>query len=392
MIAILGGIELLLVISLVGNWLRSKSQVGLLGAVAAFGSLIAAGMLWYGERKPFLQLVYGALVPQSLAIQWGYGTENGGTYTDHELARYRWWAMSLAVLLLAALAGLFVKQYGRTQRRELAIGTRRRRLAIPALWSHVPIRLPGKWSALIWLELRQSLPLAAFGLLFAVLIALASVWIETQPQSSIADAARAEMPHTMAIVGILWAAVVGSGLYADELGERLGSFWRSRPISPAMWFWCKFFVGLATVLLVLDGVTILVSWQSPRDTMTTGMSWAYIACFPILHALIYSLAVLGTCWLRKPVVGGFLAILAFAVLMIAITAFPQTSRLEPMTVYNGLLLTERDGTIDLTQSGYPLVYGTLAAATLVCAWLASRLARPLQPSANRLASGVMVPS
>jgi hypothetical protein len=392
MIAILGGIELLLVLSLAGSWLRSKSQVGLLGAVAGLGSLIAAGLLWYGERKPHLQLAYGALLPQSLAIQWGYGAENGGSYTDHELAHHRWWAMSLAVPLLAVLAALFVSQYGRVQRFESRIGTRRRWLAFPAIWSHLPMRLPGRWSAMMWLELRQSLPLAGFGLLFAVLIALASVLIEPQGGSSLTDAARAEMPHTAAFVGMLWAAVVGSGLYAAELGEELGSFWRSRPISPAMWFWCKFFVGLAAVLLVLDGVTILVAWHSPRDTMTTGMSWAYVACFPIIHALMYSLAVLGTCWLRKPVIGGFLAILGFSVLTITIASFPQTLQLEPITIYNQLLSAERSGLGDFTQHGYPLMYGILASSTLVFAWLASRLARPLQPSTNWLASLASTPS
>lgn len=392
MIAILGGIELFLVLSLAGSWLRSKSQVGLLGAVAGFGSLIAAGLLWYGERKPYMQLAYGAMLPQSLVVQWGYGAENGGSYTDHELAHYRWWSMSLAVPLFAVLAGLFVTQYGRVQRFESAMGTRTRRLALPAVWSHLPMRLPGRWSAMLWLELRQSLPLAGFGLLFAVLIALASVLIEPQGSSSLADAARAEMPHTAAFVGMLWAAVVGSGLYAAELGEGLGSFWRSRPISPAMWFWCKFVVGLAAVLLVLDGVTILVTWQSPRDTMTTGMSWAYIGCFPILHALIYSLAVLGTCWLRKPVIGGFLAILGFSVLTITITSFPRTLRLEPINVFNQLLMAERSGLRDFTQHDYPLVYGILAASTLVFAWLASRLARPLQPSTKWSASLATIPS
>ena len=57
--------------------------------------------------------------------------------------------------------------------------------------------------------------------------------------------------------------------------------------------------------------TILISWSAPRTMMTTGMSWAYVACFPIIHALLYTLAVLGTCWIRRPVIGGMVAILGY---------------------------------------------------------------------------------
>ncbi len=107
-IAILGGIELLLVLSLIGCWLRSQTQVGLLGAVLGLGSIIASGLLWFGERRPYLQLAYGAVLPQSLAIQWGYGAEHGGSYTDHEVAQYRWFALGLAIPVLAILALLAV--------------------------------------------------------------------------------------------------------------------------------------------------------------------------------------------------------------------------------------------------------------------------------------------
>lgn len=385
-IAIFGGIQLLFVLSLFGCWLRSQAQVGLLGAVMGFGSIVAQGLFWYGERRPYVQLAYGAVFPQSLAIQWGYGAEHGGFYTDHELAHYRWIALGLAIPLLLILARLFVTQFGQLPRAALATRPKRFRLAIPAVLSHIPIRLPGRWGALIWLELRQSLPLVTFGLLFALLVAVAAVAVEPQfnystgENYSIGESVRAEMPHTIAFVGMLWAAVVGSGIYSAELGSGLGAFWRSRPISPGMWFWCKFIIGLVAVVSVLDGVTILISWNSPRETMTTGMSWAYVGCFPLLHALMYALAVLGTCWLRKPVIGGFLAILGYAVLTIAITAFPISTSLEPIDIYNALLQAERAGQVDFTQHGYPLVYGILAISTFVIAVLSSRLAKPLQPT------------
>ena len=136
---------------------------------------------------------------------------------------------------------------------------------------------------MIWLELRQSVPLAAFGLLLAVLMSIAGLLIERQHPHSFGTSVLMEMPHSMFVVAMLWAIVVGSGLYSADLSPGLGTFWRSRPISPDLWFWTKFLVGLAAVLGVLDGITILVSWDSPRETMTSGMSWAYIGCFPIIH-------------------------------------------------------------------------------------------------------------
>jgi hypothetical protein len=174
--------------------------------------------------------------------------------------------------------------------------------------------------------------------------------------------------------------VVGSSLYSADLSTGLGAFWRSRPISLDLWFWTKFVVGLAAVVGVLDGVTILVSWTSPRAGMTTGMSWAYVGCFPIIHALMYVLAVLGTCWLRRPVIGGILAILGYTLLTVAITTFPMTSRLEPVNVFNALLEAERSGQTDFNQHGYPLVYGVLAVSIVLLALLSCRLARPLQPT------------
>jgi hypothetical protein len=191
-----------------------------------------------------------------------------------------------------------------------------------------------------------------------------------------------DMPHSMFVVAMLWAMVVGSGLYSADLSSGVGAFWRSRPISPDLWFWTKFVVGLAAVLGVLDGSTILMSWNSPRATMTTGMSWAYVGCFPIIHAFMYALAVLGKCWFRRPVIGGILAILGYALLDVALTTFPMTGRLDPIHIYNAILWAERFGQADFTQHGYPLVYGALLVAIVLLALLSCRLARPLQPTSR----------
>jgi hypothetical protein len=344
--------------------------------------MIAASLLWFVERNAYTQLIYGALLPQSLVIHWSYSGfgEIPGGYTDHELAQYRWLAVGLAIPWLALIGRWFVTRYGVRQPLSLPVKRWRFRLAVPPLLSRIPLRFPDRWMAMIWLEFRQSLPLSVSGFLLAALITVAGVLGEQRHGHSFGTAVLMDLPHSVFFVGMLWAVVVGSGLYSADLSAGLGGFWRSRPISPGMWFWSKFVIGLVAVLGVLDGGASLLSWNAPRETPTSGMSWAYVGCFPILHALLYALAVLGTCWLRRPVIGGILAILGYALITLTLTAFPLTIDLDPIDIYNKLLEAERAGKIDFSQHGYPLVYGIQVISICMVAFVSSQLARPLQPT------------
>ncbi len=147
-----------------------------------------------------------------------------------------------------------------------------------------------------------------------------------------------------------------------------------------MWFWNKFLVGLFAVLLVMDGSTILVSWNAPIRTgmMTEGMSYAYVARMPMIHSLMYSLAVLGTCLFRQPLMGGVCAILYYAIATMAITAFPGTMKLEPGNTYNDLHSSERSGIIDFTKHGYPIVYSALAVLAILGSIASNQVAKPIQ--------------
>ena len=390
-IAILGGVELMLILSLIGTWLRNQAQVGFLGAVLALGSMIAAGTFWYSERMPITQLVFGIVMPQSLAVHWSYGDQTG-FYTDHELASYRWVSLALAVPLLALIAKLFVNRYASQSARNPHAKRQRFRLSLPTMTTGLISRLPNRWAAMVWLELRQSVPLAAYGLAFAILLTVIGVLTENRYLHGFGTSFRMELPGSMFIVGMLWSVVVGSGLYSQDLDQKLGNFWRSRPISTAMWFWCKYVVGLVAVLVVLDGTTTLISWTAPRETLTSGMSWAYLGCFPVIHILMYSLAVLGTCIFRGAVIGGILAVVVFYTAIAVVTAFSSTMHLEPINIYNDLLQSERDASIDFRQHGYPLVYGTLAVTTILSALLAHYFAMPVQPRVVGLGQARLRPS
>lgn len=372
-IAFLGGVELLVILSLCGLYLRSQARVGGLGAVVALVFLAIAEPIWTGStRWPLGQLLYGIALPQSLVVHWGYGDATG-SYADHELAQYRWWSLMLALPLLAWIAWGYVVRYGKVGAVDRVDKLSRARFALPNLLSKVAIPLPTRWAALLWLELRQSLPLACYGLILAILVTVVGKLGQTG--TGWVEAVRGELPHSVFFVGILWAIVVGSSLYSTDLGAKVGSFRRSRPIPHTMWFWNKFFIGLAAMLLVMDGTTILVSWTAPQPSLLSGMSYTYIACMPLFHALFYSLAVMGTCLFRRPLIGGVLAILSYSAVSIALTTFPGTMQLEPISVYNDLLRAERAGVIDFTQHGYPLVYGMLLAMAAIFSLVSLRVAR-----------------
>ena len=70
------------------------------------------------------------------------------------------------------------------------------------------------------------------------------------------------------------------------------------------------------------------------------MSWSYVACMPLLHALTYAIAVLGVCWLRRPVLAAFLALSIFFLSSVAFDSIPGAANFEPLNVYNALFLDE----------------------------------------------------
>jgi hypothetical protein len=76
--------------------------------------------------------------------------------------------MGLSLPVLAIIGHLFITRYGALRGSSTPVKRRRFRIALPPILARIPIRLPGRLPAMIWLELRQSMPLAAFGLLLAV--------------------------------------------------------------------------------------------------------------------------------------------------------------------------------------------------------------------------------
>ena len=363
-VAIAGGIQLLLILSIFGARRRSEAHIGFFGATLGVGWFILMGACMMFES---IDGWFGALFPVSLVSCSSYGGE-GCSYTDLNLARPFWTPLLASILVLMLLACWFVRRYGT----RLTVRQSRRRIWRhwwPAVWSRIPVPPPNRTAALVWINLRQALPVALCGLIIAALFTLVQLSQCNDPR----DGFRNQLPGLAWAVATLWATVVGVGIFAAELRPGLSGFWRSRPIGVRSWFWCKFFTGLAALLLVLDGVTIFVSWGTPVSH-TSGLSWSYIACMPIFHATLYAMAVLGICLLRRPVVGATFAIAGYLVTSILIESFGGRP-FEPITVHNHLLTGEISGHFNLLGHHYPLVYGTLVAIIAVSGWVACRAVR-----------------
>lgn len=368
-------LQLLLILSAIGARRRAESHLGFIGVCGACVWLLLLTVpnsrfspSGEGDFRDWL----GAIVPQSLVVAGGYGG-NEGSYDDLDFTDSFWAPLSANLPVLAVLAWWSARRYGTARCTAVEGSPTWLRWRFPALISRLPVRWPGRGPALAWLDLRQAVPMCLAGLVLAVLLAAANVLSSHSPfDASLPERIAGRLPEGTWITAILWGAVVGSGVFAGELQPPLEQFWRSRPISPSLWFWVKFGVGLAAVIGVLDLAAIVLGWKfrSYADDSNV-MIYAYLACFPLLHALTYTLAVMAICWLRQGVLAGMAAILSLFLVFPALQAMPGGA--DPIDVYNKLAFHTKDlgEPLDLTKHGYPAVYGAIAvliAAASLAAW------------------------
>ncbi len=363
-------VQILLLLSLIGARRRAETQIGFIGAGVAFVWLMLR-FPFHWMNNNFLLNMSGMLLPQTLAMAASY-KDVGGSYDDIMMAPRVWLPLAGNLLVLTALAVGFGSLYGSRPRARVVAGPKWPGWRMPALLPWTPGRLPGPWASLVWLNVRQAVPLCLPGLFLATLVVAFMQLVHQQRfHPAVVFKIAHELPGGILIVGLLWGAVVGSGVFASECDFRLEQFWRSRPISPSAWFWVKYCGGLAAVLGVLDFVAVVIDYDSLLHFRRNhdGMSWAYLACVPLLHTMTYSLAVLGTCWLRRPILAGMAALFSFFLIFLALESIPGGEAASPFGVFSKLV---EDGAVDLTRHGYPAVYGGIAAfivLTSLAAWL-----------------------
>jgi len=237
----------------------------------------------------------------------------------------------LSVAVQGTLAVLFVLRYGRSAAPRPIEWTR------PAWW-HVnwAPRLSTPGLALAWHALRQAVPLCLPGLFLAGLMAVIDVDFGWHYPQSLVEQYRQRLPLSMEAAGLLWGVVVAAGIFAPEIDSRIGEFWRSRPISPFRLFAVKFVLGLLVVLLVLDGSAIALSWSARSAPGIRPMGWAYVACIPLLHGLMFALAAASTCLLRHAAWGAGASLATFGLGEALLRLSNASDAYEPTQVFRRL--------------------------------------------------------
>lgn len=371
-IAMVSTAQLYLLLCMAGCWLRTPAKVALFGAILAVALLVMIGLPGERGMSPNEVAAFGIFFPQSLSFQL------------HAISLSVGVPLALASAWLAGVGYLFTRFYGREPEPVERIRGRWWLLAIPPFFSRQTVPLRSRFLAMLWLELRQAGPLVLCGLILSAMLAIYFM-LPGEELSEWGTNFQSALSTTTFLFALVWATVVGTSLYSSDLSDSLGGFWRSRPISPRVWFWCKYVVGLVTLLIVIDGTTLLVSWNPPQEGTIpgSGTGWAYLACVPLLHTIMYTAAVLGSCGLRRSGLGGVVAMAGFIVANLAIQLSLTIRHLSPFNVFDELSKAEIAGQLDLTQHHYPLVYGTIALAIVLMAFAASRLAAPLEPSEQR---------
>lgn len=382
-ITVAQAVAFFLILAVIGTRCRQEAHIGFFGAAFSFAWVIlreARIILQSSEFAP-LQDWIGAFFPHTLAVFSSSG-DGRGSFSRIDLAYQIWMPLFLNLIILSVLGFWFTRRYGTGNG---FVSRQKYRWNWPSLFSWVSFHHRREASSLIWINIRQAVPLALAGLALACVGVMVDVLSGSHVDQITMDKMSNLLPSDMSELACLWATVVGSGIFAAELTPNLRHFWMSRPISIGRWFWFKYLVGLFVVLLVLDGTTIVVSWDSIYEVTSNSsnrsrnfLSWSYIVCFPILHSMMYSLAVLGVCWWKKPIRGAVSAIAFLLVGSMIMETIPAITQYDPLYVYHNLFTAESEGEFNLAQHHFPLVFSIVGMITVYTAYLASRKVQRLE--------------
>jgi hypothetical protein len=211
----------------------------------------------------------------------------------------------LVTIVLSLLAAFYVRHFGQTAERPIVSPKVATRATRQLDWLDSPRQSP--LSAVVWKQFRESIPIALAGL--AVIVAMAVVMYATDRTSN-PRIGFAEMYFRVSIsLGFCIALVAGIGVALQDMGPRLNTFWRSRPINASLWFWTKYATGLLIVLAAVYGPQLLLL-VTGGDFVGRGHP-AHGVEVVLLHVATYAAAVAMTCLVRHAV---YAAVLSMGVL------------------------------------------------------------------------------
>jgi hypothetical protein len=365
----------------------SSSGIGILTAVAIAtlaGMTVSASLFFWTTALSMNQPseLRAGLFGIVTAVVWGPWS----LFTVAQWDNPGNWTWLYGITSLGPFAGLVLFDPGLTVTGRVAMGTgqlatmcvlvaiaARRYGILEPRQGLVLFRIASPEGALWWMQWRQAWPLGLTGM--GIILGFALLGLATS--SNVRDQFlhfRTMVYLFSLFVGAFWAIVVAASLFSAELEPRLVAFWRSRPIDPAAWFRIKYLTGAVTLLIFIDLPAALLG-HGDAESAAAGLV-AFLACVPVLHLAIYSVAVLIACVVRHTIYSGILslgAVLSFVVAPIFYARRGLLARSKFIDVMQNLARALDNGPVPpdwlLTLVIYLAITVTVAvAATLLGRW------------------------
>jgi hypothetical protein len=155
-----------------------------------------------------------------------------------------------------------------------------------------------------------------------------------------------------------------------DVSPQLNTFWRSRPISPDLWFWAKFFTGLLVLFVSLYLPLVAFAFLAGTDESWREFWTSDAIAFPAITIAIYIAAVTMTCLVRHAV---YAAILSIATLYVG-----PLLVLAGAAAVNWLIWRKEPKLLFESESGWWMATAVAAAmcavavGVLILGWLAVR--------------------
>lgn len=234
--------------------------------------------------------------------------------------RISWlWFLAAYATTHVPLAWRWLTRYGTSPPRSSA---QTRATTDTRAWLAAPLSSPT--AAILWKQLRETLPVALAALALAVAWSLAVVLSNTLGDGSTREQIAKGAVFFMAFTGVcsfLASVVAGVGLFLEDLRPGVHTFWRSRPIPPGRWFWLKYAAGLACLASVFGGVMAIaavVAWSAGERYHELSDLAGY-AQGVLGFWVVYSGAACATCLVRQPIYAAILGV-GFPCILYGLTA------------------------------------------------------------------------
>lgn len=210
------------------------------------------------------------------------------------------------LLLLISVAGYGRRPNSSFQRPWRLRGTEPRRIGPPR-------RSPR--AAILWLQVWDALPIGIAGSIILLVCAAVSGILAGGGNTDMKQALD-WIPACAVGFGFFWVVIVAVGTIVPNLQPSLMTFWRSQPLNPSEWFWSKYSLAALVSLACLHVPTMFVlslsyrlAWMRPLSEL------AGYSCIVLMHLMVYSVAVLAACLVRRFAYAGLLSLSVAALLV-----------------------------------------------------------------------------